>query len=76
MKDSIIILHLPLAPGCKAAQELAAAGWKNLSNGVYFLRTEESRLPANIRVFSDRFPLGSRKNALQVLSFPAPVETT
>lgn len=70
MKDSLVILHLPLLPGTKAAQELADAGWKQVSGAVYFLRTNEGRVTANIRMFSEKFPALNRKSALRVVELP------
>ena len=70
MKDSLIFLRLPLVPGIKAAQELAAAGWKPVSGALYFLRAKEGRVTANIRMFSEKFPSPGRTTALRLVEVP------
>ena len=70
MKDSFVFLHLPLIPGSKVVQELAEAGWKPVSGAVYFLRTNESRVTASIRMFSEKFPSPSPNKALRLVELP------
>ncbi|HLX64840.1 MAG TPA: hypothetical protein VKX17_26445 [Planctomycetota bacterium] len=67
MKDSIVLLHLPLDPGCKAARELFDAGWRQVSSAVYFLRANQGRVSANIRMFSEKFPGPGHSNALRLV---------
>ena len=71
MKDSILLLHLPLPPGSKAVKELQDAGWKSLSSAVFFLRSNEERVTASIRMFSDKFP-GLARNALRLVPVQEP----
>ncbi len=66
MNDTIILLNLPLVPGLKAVQDITDAGWKNQSGAIYFLRSNEARVTASIRMFSDKFPNLAQKKAARM----------